>query len=531
MPSPDACRAAVVAACLLVEPSAPADEAAPAGSDGASEHLRPRLHFTPPKNFMNDPNGLVYLDGEYHLFYQHNPEGDRWGHMSWGHAASGDLLSWEHLPLALREEGGIMVFSGSAVVDAENTSGLCDGAPPWSCLVAIWTGHGHDKQTQNLAVSLDRGRTWRKHAGNPVIDLGRDDNRDPKVFWHEPSRRWVMVTVLAGEKKVRFFSSTDLKRWETLSDFGPAGATGGAWECPDLFPLPVDGDASDVRWVLQVDLNPGGRVGGSGAQYFVGRFDGRTFVNDNPPERTLWVDWGKDFYAVQSYSNLPASPPRVLWIGWMSNWDYANDEPTSPWRGVQSLPRELALRRTPDGIRLVQAPLRELASRRSSAEPRAVKVQADLPGSADIELDVVPGDWTEAGFRIFNAVGEEAVVGVRARPLEVFVDRRKSRATPFHEGYPERHAGPARWREGRVSLRVVFDRTTLEVFANDGETVLSERLYPTRAVDRIEPLESGRGLASPLRLWELSADGLPARSKLLVRKPPNVDLMLIEHFR
>ena len=472
------------------------------------EPLRPLLHFTPARNFMNDPNGLVYLDGEYHLFYQHNPFGDRWGHMSWGHATSRDLLRWEHLPVALYEEDGVMVFSGSAVVDEENTSGLCEGAAPRSCLVAIWTGHserdGRDHQTQNLAYSRDRGRTWTKYAGNPVVDLGRGDNRDPKVFWHEPTKRWVMATVLAGERKVRFFASADLKSWETLSDFGPAGATGGAWECPDLFPLPVDGDPGATRWVLQVDLNPGGPVGGSGAQYFVGSFDGRTFANDSPPEQTLWVDHGKDFYAAQSYSNLPPSPPRVVWIGWMSNWAYANDEPTSPWRGVQSLPRELSLRRTPDGIRLAQAPVRELAARRASAEPLLVSAARELPGTAVIELEVVPGEWTEAGFRIANGAGEETIVGVKAQPLEVFVDRRRSRAAPFHDEYPGRHAGPVRWREGRVEVGVVFDRTTLEVFANDGETVISDRVYPTRPFDRLEPLDRSRGLAGPLRLFALT---------------------------
>jgi len=474
---------------------------------GDTELLRPRFHFTPPHNFMNDPNGLVYLDGEFHLFYQHNPEGERWGHMSWGHAVSRDLLTWEHLPLALREEGGVMVFSGSAVVDARDTSGLCGDAAPSSCLVAIWTGHsdrnGRDHQTQNLAVSRDKGRTFSKYAGNPVIDLGRGDNRDPKVFWHEPTRRWIMATVLAGEHKVRFFASIDLRGWETLGDFGPAGATGGAWECPDLFPLAVDGNAADVQWVLQVDINPGGRVGGSAGQYFVGRFNGREFVSDEPPGEARWVDWGKDFYAAQSWSNLPPEPPRTLWIGWMSNWAYANDEPTSPWRGVQSLPRELGLRRTPDGIRLVQAPIRELASRRTTVEPRAVSGESELPGTADIELEVVPGEWAEAGFRLSNAIGEEVVVGVSAEPLEVFVDRRRSRAEPFHEEYPGRHAGPARWREGRITMRVVFDRTTLEVFANDGETVLSDRVYPTRPLERIAPLDDGRGLAAPLRVFEL----------------------------
>jgi sucrose-6-phosphate hydrolase SacC (GH32 family) len=471
----------------------------------ADEPLRPRFHFTPPKNFMNDPNGLVFLDGEYHLFYQHNPEGDRWGHMSWGHAVSRDLLRWEHLPLALREEDGIMVFSGSAVVDAANTSGLCGGSGS-SCLVAIYTGHGHRKQTQNLAVSLDRGRTWKKYAGNPVLDLSRNDHRDPKVFWHAPSKRWIMVSVLAGEKKVRFFGSTDLKHWETLGDFGPAGATGGAWECPDLFPLALEGNPDEIRWVLDVDLYPGGRVGGSGAQYFVGSFDGRRFVSENRDDMTLWADHGKDFYASQSYADVPASDGRRLWIGWMSNWLYADVEPTSPWRGVQSLPRELGLRRTPDGVRLFQSPLREVASLRTTSEPRLVSTPGALPPAAEIELEIASGDWTEAGFRVINSAGEEALVGVSAAPLEVFVDRRRSRTTPFHEAYPERHAGPVRWQDGKITVRVIFDRTTLEVFANGGETVISDRLYPTRAFDRIEPLHAGRGLASPLRLWELAPD-------------------------
>ena len=307
-----------------------------------------------------------------------------------------------------------------------------------------------------------------------------------------------MVTVLAGPRKVRLFSSPDLKQWTALSDFGPAGNTGGAWECPDLFPLPVDGNPNDIRWVLDIDTNPGGRVGGSGAQYFVGTFDGTRFVNDSPDSLTLWTDYGKDFYASLSYSDIPASDGRRLWIGWLSNWAYANDEPTSPWRGVQSLPRELSLRRTPDGIRLVQAPVRELATLRATREAQPVDSSRVLPGGAEIELDVAPGDWSEQGFRLSNAAGEEVTVGVTANPLEVFVDRRRSRRTPFHDEYPGRHAGPVRFVDGRLTLRVVFDRSTLEVFANGGETVISDRVYPTQALDRIEPIGGAR-----VRLWEL----------------------------
>jgi sucrose-6-phosphate hydrolase SacC (GH32 family) len=371
-------------------------------------------------------------------------------------------------------------------------------------MIAIYTGHGHGKQTQNLAVSIDRGRTWKKFDGNPVVDLSRADHRDPKVFWHEPTKRWIMVSVLADEHKVRLLASPDLRHWETLSDFGPAGATGGAWECPDLFPLAVDGRQDNVRWVLGVDINPGGPSGGSAGQYFIGSFDGRRFVNANPGNVTLWADRGKDFYASQSYANLPPGDKRTVWVGWMSNWVYANEEPTSPWRGVQSLPRELSLRTTPDGIRLVQTPIRELGSLRA-ARPRAIQGPTELPGSADIELDVTKGDWTEAGLRLSNGLGEQVVVGVSQQPLEVFVDRRTSRATPFHAEYPGRHAGAARWIDGRINLRVVFDRTTIEVFADDGELVISDRVFPTHPLDRIEPLHGGRGIDVAARLWEIVA--------------------------
>jgi fructan beta-fructosidase len=464
------------------------------------EPLRPQIHFTPPMNFMNDPNGLVFFEEEYHLFYQHNPFGDRWGHMSWGHAVSRDLLHWEHLPIALREEDGIMVFSGSAVVDRTNSSGLCGGRP---CLVAIYTGHTKDRQTQNLAFSIDRGRTWTKYRGNPVVDLGLKDFRDPKVFWHDEAKRWVMVTVLPDQHKVRFFGSPDLKQWEPLSDFGPAGATGGVWECPDLFPLAVEGSPGETRWVLDVDLNPGGVAGGSGGQYFVGRFDGRTFVNDAPATQTRWSDYGKDFYATISFSDIPPSDGRRIWMAWMSNWLYANDEPTSPWRGALSLPRELTLRRTPAGFRLLQRPVRELTSLRTGTMPERITASTPLPPAADIRLEVsTTGESAEAGLRLSNEVGEDVLIGVGGSPLELFVDRRRSRAAPFHEDYAGRHAGPVRAIDGRVHLRLIVDRSMVELFANDGETVVSDRLFPTQPFTRIEPVNAARIVGS-VGLWPL----------------------------
>jgi fructan beta-fructosidase len=464
------------------------------------EPLRPRVHFTPPRYFMNDPNGLVYYKGEYHLFYQHNPFGETWGHMSWGHAVSRDMLHWEHLPVALSEENGVMIFSGSAVVDARNSSGLChaDG-DDHSCLIAIYTGHGLGKQTQNIAFSNDRGRTWMKYRGNPVIDLGIDGFRDPKVLWHAPTSRWIMVTVLADQHKVRLFGSMDLIKWDRLSDFGPAGATGGAWECPDLFDLAVE-PSNERRWVLVVNINPGGVAGGSGTQYFVGAFDGRTFTNDNAPARTLWADYGKDFYASQSFSDIPAADGRRIWMGWISNWAYANEEPTVRWRGGQSIPRALALRRGPEGIRLVQRPIDELSALRSG-EAAVVAGDVALPASAEIELTLTTDSL--AGLRLFNAAGEEVTIGATSSPSEVFIDRRRSSAgTTFHPEYPARHAGPAQWQEGKLPLRVFFDRSVVEVFAGDGGTVLTERVYPTHPLDRAALQPSGRSGASA-RLWEL----------------------------
>src|SRR5918993_351256 len=515
-------RLPVCAFLLVLGLAATAPQAAAPAAARFDEPLRPQIHFTPPSNFMNDPNGLVFFDGEYHLFYQHNPFGDRWGHMSWGHAVSRDLLHWVHLPVALREEDGIMIFSGSAVVDRTDSSGLCGGRP---CLVAIYTGHTEKKQTQNLAFSIDRGRTWTKYTGNPVVDLGLKDFRDPKVFWHEETKRWVMVTVLPDQHTVRFFGSPDLKRWEALSDFGPAGATGGVWECPDLFPLAIEGTTGETRWVLDVDLNPGGIAGGSGAQYFVGRFDGRTFVNDTPASETLWSDYGKDFYATISFSDIPPSDGRRIWMAWMSNWLYANEEPASGWRGALSLPRELSLRRTPAGMRLVQRPVRELDMLRTGEGPVRVAGSTALPEAAEFTLDVsaVSGDGGQdstsraagisvpAGLRISNDRGEEVLIGVGGSPLEVFVDRRGSRAAPLAH-YPGRHAGPVRAVDGGVRLRVIVDRSTVEVFANDGETVVSDRLWPTRPFTRVEPVNGAR-LRKPIEMWPLKrvwGDPVPA---------------------
>jgi fructan beta-fructosidase len=318
------------------------------------ERYRPVYHFTPQKNWMNDPNGLVYFRGKYHLFCQYNPFGDRWGHMSWGHATSDDMVSWERLPVALVEHDGKMFFSGSVVVDARNSSGLGKrDIPP---LVAVYTANLQDNQRQEIAFSRDGGTTWEEYSGNSVIDIHNPDFRDPKVFWHEATRKWVMVVSLAKDKKVRIYGSEDLIHWSMLSEFGPAGALGSPnWECPNLFPLSAENQPNQTRWVLKIDLGNGAFARGSGAEYFEGEFDGEKFRSEQAGE--LWVDYGKDFYAAQVWSDLQAWG-RTVWLGWMNNWWYAQDVPTSPWRGAMTVPRQLTLRSSTEGWRLIQAPFR-----------------------------------------------------------------------------------------------------------------------------------------------------------------------------
>ncbi|CAM5578362.1 glycoside hydrolase family 32 protein [Streptomyces narbonensis] len=292
--------AAAAATCALtvtaVAPQASAEDSRP-----YTETYRPQFHFSPAKNWMNDPNGLVWFKGEYHLFYQYNPSGNTWGNMSWGHAVSKDLVHWQELPLAIPHDDEEMVFSGSAVVDHDNTTGF--GTKENPAMVAVYTSHYKDggKQAQSLAYSTDRGRTWTKYSGNPVLDIGSKEFRDPKVQWYAPTKSWLMTVSLSTEHKVRFYSSKDLKSWTHLSDFGPQNAVGGVWECPDLFPLPVDGDPKRVKWVLVVNINPGGIAGGSAAQYFVGDFDGKRFTPDNdgsytPPPGVVVQDFeGPDY--------------------------------------------------------------------------------------------------------------------------------------------------------------------------------------------------------------------------------------------
>jgi fructan beta-fructosidase len=484
--------------------------AAVASAGAQNEPFRPKFHFTPERNWMNDPNGLVYLDGEWHLFYQYNPFGDRWGHMSWGHALSRDLVRWQHLPLAMAEENGVMVFSGSAVVDVKNTSGFgAGGRPP---MVAIYTGHREGRQDQRIAYSNDRGRTWTK-VPEPVLDLQMADFRDPKVFWHEGTSRWVMAVSMPNEHVIQFYASPDLKRWTKVGAFGPAGATGGQWECPDLFPLAVEGGGT--KWVLIVNINPGGVAGGSGTQYFVGDFDGSGFVADSGATGTRWADYGSDFYAAVSWNGVPRSDGRRVWIGWMSNWKYGQDVPTSPWRSAMTVPRALTLRRTPAGPVLVQTPVRELDALRTSAARRFdggtlaaadvwLAAQGDLPSLLDVELafDGVR-DATPFDIQLGSGTDERTVVHVDPAAHQLVLDRSRAGRTTFHRDFTLRHPAPLRVVGGEVRVRLLLDASSLEVFAQRGETVLTDLVF----------LSPG-----PRRL-SLAADGASPRVNSIVVNP------------
>jgi fructan beta-fructosidase len=487
------------------------------------EKWRPRFHFTPRANWTNDPNGMVFYDGEYHLFYQFNPFGDKWGHMSWGHAVSRDLVRWEHLPVALREENDIMVFSGSAVVDWKNTSGFGkEGKPP---LVAIYTGHYTKKplQNQHIAYSNDRGRTWTTYSGNPVLDIGARDFRDPKVFWHEPTRRWVMVVSWPVHRKVRFYASPNLKVWTHLNDFGPAGSTTGIWECPDLFPVNVENKAGARKWVLIVNVGSGAPAGGSGCQYFVGEFDGKQFTREapagSPSEAPLWADWGRDFYAAVSWSDIPASDGRRLWLGWMSNWEYANDVPTSPWRGAMSIPRALALRKTDNGWLLVQRPVEELERLRGERGQLALE---KLTGRADLsklnkvttdgfelEAELQPSPTALFDLKLQPGATEETVLRVDVPGRKLTLDRTRSGNVGFHNKFAGAASAPLRLIEGRLKLRLFVDTSSIEVFVNDGEAVLTSLIFPSAGDRRLDlRVVQGDVRGATLRVWKLKRVGL-----------------------
>ena len=460
-----------------------------------NDRYRPLFHFTAPRGWINDPNGLLYFEGEYHLFYQHIPPEQGWGSGGrflphWGHAVSPDTLHWTHLPIALYPDHLGAIYSGSAVVDHSDTSGFFAGK---AGLVAIFTHHNAraaplGTEVQSIASSTDRGRTWTLFAQNPVIgNPGVRDFRDPKVLWHAPTRRWVMI-VTYNTDRVRFYISENLREWSLASEFGAGqGVHDGAWECPDLFELAVDDDPRHTRWVLHLSTYHGTPTSErTGMQYFVGDFDGTTFHNTNPASTVLTTDYGRDNYAAITWGDPPAADGRRLMIGWMSDWAYARMTPTAPWQGAMTLPRELRLRQCAEGIRLIQRPVAEMELLRGrharwTAQPLSPAHsvwERDIGEALDIVAIFQLGSATECGIRAHSGEREHTTVGYDRGTATLFVDRTQSGPADVSPAFSGRHAAPLAQVGETISMRLFIDRTSVEVFGNDGDSVVTSLIFP-----------------------------------------------------
>ncbi|MCA4135705.1 glycoside hydrolase family 32 protein [Arthrobacter sp. M4] len=485
---------------------------------------RPRIHYTPAKNWMNDPNGLVFHRGVYHLFYQHNPYGPEWGNMSWGHATSTDLLTWTEQPVAIQCDDDEAIFSGSAVVDTHNTSGLGNGTTP--PMVAVYTSaytetsQRNGTQAQSLAYSLDEGQTWSKYAGNPVLDRKSANFRDPKVFWYDgpAGAYWVMVAVEATEHRVVVYKSPDLLSWEHLSDFTADGPAESVWECPDLFELPIDEDPTRTGWVLIVSVTPGGVAGGSGTRYFIGDFDGVSFTEAPVTEKTgdgaaglrgSWLDWGRDNYAAVSFSGLA---DRRVMIGWMSNWQYAGSTPTGTWRSAMTLPREISLATVGGRTRLIQAPIAptptlvtHAADSAGTVLPAGQTSIATLPSgeALRVQVNTMQPAGGVFGLRFRTGDGELTSLIVDAATRELRLDRTAS-SVAVHDLFPSIERAPLDLIDGRVELEVYVDACSIEVFAQGGLATITDLIFPHGGQTEIEFFADAEVPVNQLELAVLS---------------------------
>ena len=421
------------------------------------ERFRPRYHHTPLYGWMNDPNGMFYKDGVWHLYYQYNPYGSQWENMSWGHSTSRDLIHWDAQPLAIESDWLGAIFSGSAIVDKDHTTGFGRNA-----VVAMYTSAGA-AQTQSIAYSTDGGQTFTKYAGNPVITFNAPDFRDPKVFWHEPTSKWMVV--LAVGQEVQFYSSKNLKEWKYESSFGREyGNHDGVWECPDML-------CFGEKWVLLLNINPGGPFGGSATQYFVGRFDGHTFTCEDNPSETKWMDYGKDHYATVTFHNAPEG--RIVALPWMSNWQYANQVPTQQFRSANGLPRDLGIKTIGGETILTCIPSKEvmvLRGKKVKQPTEACEIVIDMKSSTDIVLS--------------NAKGEQVTMHYDAQKQEFKMDRTKSGDVSFSEAFPCETAAPT---FGSIKqLRLFIDRCSIEAFDAEGKMVMTNLVFPSEPYNTIK---------------------------------------------
>ncbi|HEU0109454.1 MAG TPA: glycoside hydrolase family 32 protein [Flavisolibacter sp.] len=476
--------AAVIISCTSVSKQ-------PTETTWYNEPHRPQVHFSPKEKWMNDPNGMVFYKDVYHLFYQYYPDSTVWGPMHWGHATSKDLVHWEHQPVALYPDSLGYIFSGSAVADVNNTSGFGkDGKPP---LVAIFTHHNPagekagktDYQVQSIAYSLDDGKSWTKYAGNPVLsNPGIKDFRDPKVMWHEESHRWIMA--LATLDRISFYSSPDLKEWTKESEIGKEfGAHGGVWECPDLFPLDYNGE---TMWVLLVSINPGGPNGGSATQYFVGNFDGKVFTP--LATDTRWIDYGPDNYAGVTWSN---TGKRKVFLGWMSNWQYANVVPTTNWRSAMTVPRDLSLEKVGDKFFLrsqVSPELKAIEEKPYSIETIETKnfnlteKIGKLSGPARLNLST--GKLADFSITLSNEKGQKLVLGYNQPANQFYIDRSLSGNINFEKGFGTKHTAPRISLNPTIDLEIIIDNASVELFADKGLTVMTGIFFPDQPFTTIE---------------------------------------------
>ncbi len=472
------------------------------------EKFRPVYHHTPLYGWMNDPNGMFWKDGVWHLCFQYNPYGSKWQNLTWGHSVSPDLMHWTQEPSVIEPDGLGSVFSGSAVVDHANTAGFGAGA-----VVALFTSAGKS-QVQSLAYSTDGGATFTRYAANPVI-VTEHEARDPKVFWNERLGKWNLILAHALDREMLIYSSPDLKTWSFESAFGRGyGCQKGVWECPDLFELSVRG-TNEKKWVLLCSINPGGPFGGSATQYFVGDFDGHRFVCDTHPDETLWMDYGKDYYAAVTWSDAPDN--RRTAIAWMSNWEYADVVPTLQFRSANTLPRDLELFRASDGtLRLGSKPVKEVESLRRgktsfpaatlSASPVVCTLPAEANGVCEIEFALDFGRARKIDLVLANEAGESVRMTCDihdAKKKNFTMYRQQSGATDFSLAFPATAVAPIFRAGHKCTLRIFLDRCSIEVFGDNGEFVMTNLVFP----------------ASPYTSLTLSAEGGAARMEQLTVYP------------
>lgn len=447
------------------------------------EKFRPVYHHTPAYGWMNDPNGMFYKDGVYHLYFQYNPYGSVWGNMHWGHSTSTDLMHWKFEGCAIVPDAWGAIFSGSCVVDHENTAGFGKEA-----VVAFYTSAKAspwgDVQSQSMAYSLDNGKTFVKYEGNPILTSSEKDFRDPKVFWYAPGKHWVMM--LAVGQHMEIYSSVNLKEWKKESEFGAMqGAHGGVWECPDLVEIPVEG-TREKKWVLICNLNPGGPFGGSAAQYFVGSFDGKKFVNESPTQ-TKWMDWGKDNYATVTWNNAPDG--RCIALGWMSNWQYANNVPTRQYRSANTLARDLTLYREGQELYLKSTPSSEVKKARGkkvsipsfkvSEKHEMVNLFEEKQGAYEVEIVIQNAGASKIAFCLLNDKGEKVSMYYDLNRKQFVMDRSESGTVDFSKDFPAVTVAPANV-DKELTLRLFVDRSSIEAFGEDGKFVMTNLVFPSQ---------------------------------------------------